>query len=240
MNPDTFDRLSLRFGMPGTRRSALGTVLGIILLRTTLGTTAATGGKHRPKGKRRGKQSGKGEGRVRAQKETKPGNHCQNPAGQDLNQVFDVSDQIVATFCTEVGAGERWTVAQQVWGVAQTCKDVPAGFACAGETPLADFLAKFEGVRYVIDPGTNLEQTVFVPTSNALFVIDVDTGLDIVSPTTLGTLEPRPVGQHVVEAYWVFNAMHCDGLGKDPALQCFTEGETMYHTVAFEVVPGHN
>jgi hypothetical protein len=47
------------------------------------------------------------------------------------------------------------------------------------------------------------------------------------------------VGRHEVEAYWVFGAMHCDGLGEDPALQCFPAGETLFHSVEFEVTPGH-
>jgi hypothetical protein len=237
MDSDTLDRLSRLFGVPGTRRAALGALLGTAVPGTTLGSAAAKSnrnGKSKARGKRK-RTSG-----ARAAAKNKPGNHCISPSGADLNQVFGVSAQIVATFCTEVGAGEQWTVAEQIWAVAQTFEEVPAEFEPAGETPLADFLAKFEAVKYVIDPGTKHERTVVVSTGDALFVNDVDEELDVVSPTPLGTLKPLPVGQHVVEAYWVFRGMHCDGLGPDPALQCFPVGETLFHTVEFEVTPGHN
>jgi hypothetical protein len=227
MEPETVDRLSRLFAVPGTRRAALGAVLGTAVLSTAPGTAVA-------KGQRRGKRS------ASAAAKKKSGNHCISPSGADLNAVFGVSAQIVATFCTNGGSGEKWTVAEQVWSVGQTFEHTPEGFEPTGATPLADFLAKFAGVRYVIDPGTKREKAVFVPTSDALFVVDRAEDLDSVSPTPLGTLKPLPVGQHVVEAHWVFHAMHCDGLGPDPALQCFPAGETLFHAVEFAVTSGHN
>jgi hypothetical protein len=179
------------------------------------------------------------EGEGQGQAKTKAGNHCISPSNVDLNERFGIVAQIVASFCQEVGAGEQWTVAEQAWGMAQTFAAVPEGFEPAGATPLEDFLAKFQGVTYVIDPGTRQEQTVFVPTSGALFVINADDGIDFVSPITLGTLHPLSVGEHVVEAYWVLSAMHCDGLAANPVDNCLA-GESLFNRVRFKVTPGHN
>jgi hypothetical protein len=48
-----------------------------------------------------------------------------------------------------------------------------------------------------------------------------------------------------VDLYWVFSAVHCDGLGADttPGANCFPAGETLYGLpvpLAFAVTPGHN
>jgi hypothetical protein len=216
--------------VPGTRRVVLATLLEIVLPGTAPGRSATAG-------KRRGK--GKMKRGASAETKNKSGNHCISPSGTDLNEVFGISAQIVATFCTDVGTGEKWTVAEQAWSVGQTFEQAPDGFVPAGATPLSDFRAKFAGVKYVIDPGTKREKTAFGPISDALFVIDRDEDFDVVSPTPLGTLKPLPAGRHVVEAHWVFHAMHCDGLGPDPALQCFPAGETLFHMVELEVTPGH-
>jgi hypothetical protein len=241
MNTITFDRLSRLIDVTGTRRAAFRTLLGAGVLGTIQGTAQA-------KGKAQGTRKNS-RGRVSARRRTRQGNHCMTPSGADLNAVFDISAQIVAQNppappffrgCDKVGTGERWTVAQQTWIMPQAFVEVPDQFVPAGETPLADFLAKFKAVKYVIDRGTKRERTVVIPASNDLFVVDADEGFDIVSATPLGTLKPLPVGPHVVETYWMFRAMHCDGLGPDPALQCFPAGETLLNSVNFRVTPGHN
>jgi hypothetical protein len=60
-----------------------------------------------------------------------------------------------------------------------------------------------------------------------------------VSPVTLGTLQPLPVGEHTVEVYWEFSAMHCDGLGTVLDKNCIPAGESKRDTLTFKVVPGH-
>jgi hypothetical protein len=58
---------------------------------------------------------------------------------------------------------------------------------------------------------------------------------------TLGTLKPLSVGDHVVESYLSFSAMHCDGFGDVVADNCLPAGETLFlPTVSFTVTPGHN
>jgi hypothetical protein len=251
MDTNACDRVTRLFDLSRTRRSALSALLGIAAMGTALGTAAA---KPQPNG--RGQSNGKGkrrkkrQRRVTAQAKNKPGNHCIAPSGVDLNVALGISDQIVAPTppfegCDKVGSGERWTVAGQLWAVAQSFEAVPEGFDPAGETPLEDFIAKFEAVKYVIDPGTKQEKAAVIPNSDALLVINPEEGFDLVSPTTLGTVKPLSVGDHAVDVYWVFRAMHCDGIGVDrqPGVNCFPAGETKFPslpTVEFKVVPGHN
>lgn len=251
MNTDTFDRLTRLFDRGATRRAAFAALLGATVLGAAFSSTAAKReslgyGKTKSKNARRSKSNGNRHRRVNAQAKNKPGNHCISPSGTDLNLALGISAQIVAptppflSGCDKVGSGEQWTVAGQVWTMAQTFEEVPGGFVPAGDTPLADFLAKFEAVKYVIDRGTKQEKTVAFPNSNALVLADPDEGLDIVTATTLGTLKPLPVGKHVVESYWVFRAMHCDGIVANVDENCLPAGETLFIRVRFEVVPGHN
>jgi hypothetical protein len=253
MNPDTVDGLSRLFNRLGTRRAALGGLLGAAVLGPSFCSGAAKPellGKSKPKGKRprRGKTRGKSNRRVHAQAKTKPGNHCISPTGRDLNLFYSISAQIVAPSrfgfvgCDTVGAGERW-VDTHAWAMEHRFVSVPMGFTSAWDSPLEDFLAKFVGVRYVIDPGTTHEQSVFMPTSDQLFIGTDTAGLALVNPGTLGTMHPLPIGEHVFDVYWVFSAMHCDGIGNDPTPggNCFPAGETKFtRDVAFTVVPGHH
>jgi len=45
------------------------------------------------------------------------------------------------------------------WFMNHNFAVVPDGFAPAGATPLEDFVAKFTGVKYVVDPGSSRERT---------------------------------------------------------------------------------
>jgi hypothetical protein len=167
----------------------------------------------------------------------KEGNHCISPEGVDLNEFFGVSAQIVSSFCNEIGSGQQWTMSLS-WSTNHTFAAVPEGFVPAGATPLEDFLAKFSGVKYVIDPGTEQSKTTVFQNTGNLF-IGTFNGFPRVSPVTLGTLKPLPVGEHTVEVYWELSAMHCDGLGTVIEENCIPAGESKRNTVAFEVRPGH-
>ena len=244
MDTNSFDRLSRHFSRSGTRRAAFSALLGAAMLGTAFDRVAAKReplGKAKARGKsaRRGTNTGKSTMRVRTQAKTKLGNHCLTPLGQDLNELYGISAQIVAPFCNQVGSGEQW-VNTRGWFMEHTFVEVPAGFMPAGETPLEDFIAKFSEVRYVIDPGTKHEKTVVFPNSDALFAGE-DEGLVLVSTGTLGTVHPLPVGEHVVDVYWVFNAMHCDGIAASIDENCFPAGETKNVAgLAFTVTPGHH
>jgi hypothetical protein len=168
-------------------------------------------------------------------------NRCLTPSGVDLNELYGVSAQIISSVCTQVGAGEHWTVSA-VWFMAPTFAVVPAGFVPAGVTPLEDFLAKFVAVKYVIDPGTSQEQTYqFLNNGNVGTSTTAD-GLPIVNSLTVGVLIPRSVGEHMVAVYWVFSSMHCDGLGDVigpfPNGNCLQAGEHRLGTLHFTVTPG--
>jgi hypothetical protein len=248
MDRTAFDRISKSFARIATRRSALGMLLGTTLLSTTLGAAAATGGKHRRTNKRRGKKSGKGEGQVRAHAKSKLGNHCLTPSGLDLNEFLGIAEEVVASFCPEVDSGERWTTSGP-WFVNGHFAAVPEEFVPAGETPVEDFQAKFTALKLVIDPGSPQERAVVFPNTgdvfagpgNAIFP-DAPEEVLVLIPASLGTVQPLPVGNHVVHGYWIFSAMHCDGFGTDttPGGNCFPSGATRLLQLPFKVVPGHH
>ena len=246
MNSDTFNRLSQLFGTSRSRRAALVGFLGTALMGTAPvnaakvasdGTSKRGGKGHRKHAKKRRGVGG----------QATDGNHCITPDGADLNTIYGVSAQIVTGFCPQVGSGEQWVSSGAPWSMNTTFKAVPKDFVPAGETPLQDFVAKFQGVKYVIDPGTSQEQTVVFPNTSALFVgsgaqfPSTPDDWVVVSPMTLGTLAPLPVGAHVVDVSWVFSAMHCDGLGKKIADNCLPAGEVPYNVGrGFEVTAGHS
>jgi hypothetical protein len=170
-------------------------------------------------------------------------NHCVVSSGVDLNGLFDVPEQIVTgttPSCSEVGSGERWRPSAIPWFLNQSFEVVPDGFVPAGATPLEDFVAKFAGVRYVVDPGTRRERTYAFADVDDLWT-GTFAGTPLVSPITLAVLKPLPVGDHEVETYWRFSATHCDGFGNatGPQGNCFPAGETQLPTIQFRVTPGH-
>ena len=164
-------------------------------------------------------------------------NHCILPNGVDLNVLFGITEQIVGRFCPQVDSGEHWTASGAPWVMNTSFEAVPEGFMPAGATPLEDFLAKFVGVKYVIDRGTLQEQTYVFPTSDKLWIGTI-AGLPAVNGVTLSLLNPLSVDDHFVELYWVFSAMHCDGLGAVIEENCIPAGETLYARTAFVVTPG--
>lgn len=186
-----------------------------------------------------GAEYGSAASAARPQKE----NHCVVPSGVDLNVLWGVSEQIVtgsSPSCRDVGAGERFRPSVRPWFLNHTFDVTPAGFEPAGATPLADFVAKFAAVRYVIDPGTRQARS-YVFTNDGNLATAVSFGLPVVNPLTLGTVGPLRVGSHQIETYWAFDALHCDGFGADtgPGGNCFPAGETQLPTMTFEVRPGH-
>lgn len=169
----------------------------------------------------------------------KEGNHCISPSGVDVNELWEVTEAIVAPFCTEIEVGQRWRVAQ-AWFMNLTFKKVPKGFVPAGSTPLEDFVAKFVGVKYVVDPGTAQEQTyVFTNVGDLGTIADIN-GNAVANGLTMGTLAPLSPGWHVVDSYWSMSAMHCDGLGRLVANNCLPAGDTLYQHITFEVTSGHD
>ena len=169
---------------------------------------------------------------------TKEGGHCLSPSGLDLNEFYGVTETIVAPFCTQVGTGESWRV-WQAWSMGSTFKKVPKGFVPAGSTPLEDFVAKFIGVKYVVDPGTPQVKTYSFTNVGDVLVLTGARSV-LVNPVTLGTLEPLSVGGHVVDSYWSMSALHCDGVGRVLEDNCLPAGDTFYLHVAFEVTALHN
>lgn len=163
------------------------------------------------------------------------GEHCVGPDGTDLNEFYGVSETIVVAFCPELRTGEHWTTTSR-WFVAESYGPVPPGFMPApGATPVDDFLAKFVGVRYVIDPGTRQQRTYVFPNSEKLFMAAVGSAT-LFNPITLGTLHPLSAGQHVIDRYWRMSALHCDGIGDSLEENCLPAGDTFFGSVTFDVV----
>lgn len=166
----------------------------------------------------------------------KPPADCVTGGGVNLNEAFGVSDWVVWTLvgCSEIGAGHRWTVSNP-WRVSATFDIVPPGFVPAGDTPVEDFVAKFEAVKYVVDPGTDTEKTYVFTNGEDMGFLTLGTRI-FVNPITLGSMSPLPPGVHVVDSYLVMNAQHCDGLGDDPTPgQNCLEGEVFYTSNEFTV-----
>jgi hypothetical protein len=165
----------------------------------------------------------------------KPPAECVTPGGVNINVGFGVSDWVVwSPFCSEIGAGHRWTVSNP-WSMSPTFDVVPPGFVPAGPTPVDDFLAKFEAVKYVVDPGTKKEQTYVFTNGEDMGFLTLGPRI-FANPVTLGSMSPLAPGVHVVDSYLVMNAQHCDGLGDDatPGQNCL-EGEVFYTSYEFTV-----
>jgi hypothetical protein len=160
-----------------------------------------------------------------------------DPPIGDLNSFYGVSWHIVTPsgVCGAVAPGEFWTPSV-LWTVNATFEETPPGFVPAGPTPLADFVAKFVAVKYVVDPGTRQARTYqFGKEKGAGLWTGQFFGSPAANTVTLGPLRPLPPGPHVVEVSFVLSAMHCDGLGTDPDLQCLPAGETLLGSIPFDV-----
>lgn len=114
---------------------------------------------------------------------------------------------------------------------------VPEGFVPAEMTPLENFLAKFVAIKYVIARErcrsglTSIHQAMSsgsVPTQ----------AFRLCGPARSASSNRCASGEHVVLVSWVFNAMHCDGLGDVIERNCLGPGEIAYVRVSFEVTPG--
>ena len=256
MDGSRLDVLALSLSVPGSRlgdrlasrRSALAALLGTTLLGSLPGATTA-----RPRRGNRGKGKDKPRARAHAEKtgggrsappEKKEVPHCSSPppANLDLNDFYHISEQIVAEFCPQLNSGQQWRVPSR-WFVSSqpyTPATTPDGFVPVADLPVDDFKAKFAALKYVVDPGTPQEQTTVFPNSDALFTLPLPQFNAVqVGPITLGKLQPLSVGQHEVELYWVFNAMHCDGFGTVVERSCVPGGEFLYTRFTFAVTPGH-
>ena len=148
-----------------------------------------------------------------------------------------MSETIIASpFCTELKSGRQWTVSNG-WFMSPTFVAVPLDFVAAGATPLEDFKAKFIAVKHVVDPGTKEKTYVFGNDDDLGIFSDATT--DVVNLVTLGTLKPLSVGDHVVDSYVRFSAMHCDGFAAVVDENCLPAGETLFSSAQFTVTPGH-
>ena len=239
MDTGAFDRFVRLLGAPGPRRRVFGALLGTALI-APVSDAADAKSKHRGPRTRRGKATKAHSRGVASQGRAHAVVHCESPGGLDLNAFYGISEQIVATFCPPLKSGQRWRPTSR-WDTAPSFDaydDFPDGFEPVGDTPQEDFIAKFQAVKYVVDPGTPREKTVVFPKDASLFVLQGDDG-DVTSPITLGALGPLAVGDHAVDVFWRMSAKHCDGLGDVLDVNCLAAGEFFYAKWEFEAMAGH-
>lgn len=154
--------------------------------------------------------------------------------GANLNEIYGTDEGfVVDPFCTEVATGARWRPILR-WNVAGSWESVPDGFVPAGETPLDDFLLKFEGARYVVDAGTRQEREyVFSAEDLNLVAADLPDGWDFATWTP--RMHPLSAGTHRVDKYTIFSATHCDGIPEAEGGICAPAGEHFAESVEFMI-----
>jgi hypothetical protein len=163
--------------------------------------------------------------------------HCVAPNGIDINANLDISAAVVAPFCPEIKAGDRWVPAQ-FWTHAKTWEQMPDGFIPANATPLEDFVEKFVAIRYVVDQGTSHEFAVEFANGPSLWTDEhpLNPDIDLASAMTLGTIRPLSVGPHTVTSFWTFSDVHCDGFSSVFEESCVPAGVFDGGTASFVVV----
>lgn len=175
------------------------------------------------------------------------GNHCVTSEGVDANEIFGVSEQLLAQGtaldCGPVSAGEFYTpIGGALWFVNTSFEAVPAGYTPAAPTPVEDFLAKAKSLTYVIDSGTPHEKTyryrvqdiVAVHAESELLPVS---GAEFPMVVFLAKLPPLPPGDHTYQAIIEMSARHCDGLGTSSG-NCLEAGRTtLCPPLPFTVVP---
>ena len=163
---------------------------------------------------------------------TKDGNHCVFPPDGDFNAAWGISEALVWYCNTEIGSGQDWRT-NMGWGMAEKYTVKPKGFVAGGATPTEDFLAKFVGVKVVVDAGTSAQRT-YVFRDTTKLVVDGA----MVHSFDMGVMAPLPVGQHSLESYWTMSGVHCDGFAKRIA-DCMPAGDSLGFATDFTVTSGN-
>ena len=190
---------------PGIRRSL---ALGVALLVAMLVPTTASAG-------------------------TRDGNHCIFPPDGDFNEAYGITEALVWYCGTEIGSGQDWRT-NMGWGMADKYTVKPKGFVPGGATPLDDFLAKFVGVRIVVDPGTSQQRTYVFTDTSKLYV----EAPGLVMSFGMGVMAPLAVGHHALESYWTMSGVHCDGFAKKLE-DCLPAGDSLGFATDFTVIAGN-
>jgi hypothetical protein len=187
-------------------------VLAVLAATSWVGVTGASAGRLDPPGHR-------------------DANHCVNPAGVDLNELYGVSTQFFSAFCQGITAGES-SIRLFAWFTDDGVDSVyPDGYLPSRPAPLDDFVAKLVSAKIMIDGGTSQEFTVTYRPNN---VLRTDINLAQLNPAAppfpmaslLLRVNPLSVGGHTSQLFIVLSAEHCDGLGTDRAFNCLPAGET--------------
>ena len=162
-------------------------------------------------------------------------NHCINPIGIDLNEVYETNDAFVTPFCGDGYAGDWWRPLIR-WVGASNHDVIPETYEPIGETPQLDFLAKLASARYVVDAGTPGERT-FTFTANQLLIATGSLADDTAFVAYTPRLRPLPPGDHTIDLYATMSAETWDGLSLEPE-SYLPAGEQHLSSVSLTVQAG--
>ena len=165
---------------------------------------------------------------------------CLSSVGLTLKQQYGYSFSIVTPECNEIPVGERWAPSVP-WIVNTQFAQKPSGFATDYATPLDDFRGKLKRIEVTVDTGTPYEANRGYPADNKIWTGQLPDapGLSAINTVTLGSQNPLPLGHHVVEVRWEFEAPHCDGFTADQGTSCLPAGQTLVKRIGFTVVDPH-
>jgi hypothetical protein len=159
-------------------------------------------------------------------------NHCINPAGLDLNEVYATNDAFVTPFCGGGHAGDWWRPLLR-WVGASTYDVAPEGYEPIGDTPQQDFAAKLQSARYVIDAGSPSAQQLSFTAADLLVTLgSLSDDLEFVSFTP--RIHPLAVGHHTIDIYVTMSADSWDGLGLEDEHRA-PAGEALINSVELTV-----
>ena len=90
----------------------------------------------------------------------------------------------------------------------------------------------------VVDAGSAYQSNRSYPGDNKIWAgaHQDEPGLPAFNSSTLGSLDPLPLGQHTVAVYWNFSAPHCDGFTRSQGSSCLPAGKTLVKQLSFTVV----
>jgi len=198
------------------RRSAVAcvTLASVLAMSFALGVSGASAGRIDPPGH-------------------DDANHCINAFDVDVNELYEISDQLRNFDCRVVSAGEHWVIGPLVWIVNHGAGSVyPDGYVAAQPEPIDDFTSKLVSITVVVDGDTTRERVQVFSPSEAL---RTDINISQLEPgawaapypmaSMMPRMRPLSVGDHTFQVFIELSAEHCDGFFTDPELSCLPAGE---------------
>ena len=101
-----------------------------------------------------------------------------------------------------------------------------------------DLRGKLKSIDVVVDAGSAYQSNRSYPGDNKIWAGEHQDGpgLPAFNSSTLGSLDPLPLGQHTVAVYWNFSAPHCDGFTTSQGDELPARWQDMVKQLSFKVV----